>query len=95
VGGDVWGFVGVCGGCVGGGYSLPNQSLANERHVSNIAMCTVRPRTCTLVHVCVKGRVGCASVWECVCVFVDVDVVVLVLAVVFVLYCTVVYSIVL
>jgi hypothetical protein len=30
-----------------------------------------------------------------VCVFVDVDVVVLVLAVVFVLYCTVVYSIVL
>jgi hypothetical protein len=47
---------------------LPNQSLANERHVRNIAMCTVRPRTCTWVHVCVKGRAGCASGWECVCV---------------------------
>jgi hypothetical protein len=89
------GCVGVCGGCVGGGYMLPNQSLANERHVRNIAMCTVRPRTCTWVHVCVKGRAGCASGWECVCVFVDVDVCVLVLAVVFVLDCTVLYCIVL
>jgi hypothetical protein len=32
--------VGVCGGFVGGGYSLANQNLANEQHISNIAMCT-------------------------------------------------------
>jgi hypothetical protein len=60
VGGDVWGFVGVCGGCVGGGYILPNQSLANERPISNIAMCTtthMRMGACTR---CVKGRAGCA-----------------------------------
>jgi hypothetical protein len=88
------GCVGVCGGCVGGGYMLPNQSLANERHIRNIAMCTP-----THMHmgacVCEGSCWLCIGMGVCVCVFVDVDVCVLVLAVVFVLDCTVLYCIVL
>jgi hypothetical protein len=34
----VWGG-GCVWACVGGGYMLANQSLANEQPISNIAMC--------------------------------------------------------
>jgi hypothetical protein len=65
VGGDVWVW-----GCVGGvwvGATCWQTKALQMNSLSATSPC-VRPCTCSWVHVCVKGRDGCAWGWECRCV---------------------------